>query len=173
MNISHLIEQFQFHILVHGQQYKLYIEAATVAVLVYVGFTDFLTFKIRNDVVLLLVVLYVMFAIVDRSRIEIVMDVILAVIMFGVLVYFYAQGGIGGGDVKLLTVAALWVGTDCAVPFSVLFLLFVGLHLLAVWMRWAKTTSMKTTSSMNYRLAIPCAPAVAAALIGIIVLGYL
>jgi prepilin peptidase CpaA len=167
MNISHFTESLQLHILLHGQQYKFYIEAATVAVLLYVGFTDFLTFKIRNDALLLLLVLYVLFAIVDRSRTEVLVNVILAAVLFAVLAWLYAQGSVGGGDVKLLTVAALWVGTGCALPFSVLFLLFIGLHLLAVRMGLAKTASMAS------RLAIPCAPSVAAALIGTIVLGCL
>jgi len=78
MNISHLLLQIQYHLLLHGAQYEFYIEIATVAVLFYVGFTDFRTSKIRNDVVLLLLVLYILFAFISRSWFEILWNVVLA-----------------------------------------------------------------------------------------------
>ncbi len=167
MKVTNFVQQVQFHLLVHGQQYKFYIEAAAVAVLVYVGVSDFRIYKIRNDVLLLLLVLYVLLAIVDRSQFEVLTNIILAVLLFAVLVWFYARGGIGGGDVKLLTVAALWVGSHCALLFSALLLLFVGTHVFAAWMGWAET------KAISHRLAIPYAPSVAAALIGVILLGCL
>lgn len=167
MNIAHLLTRIQIDLLLHGQQYKFYIEVAVVAVLLYVGFTDFRTFKIQNNVLLLLLVLYVPFALVDRSRFEILSNVILAVVMFGVLLWFYALKAIGGGDVKLIPVVCLWVGLQCALPFSVLLILLIGLHVGAAWMGWAKTKPMAG------RFAIPYAPSVAGALIGVIMLGCL
>jgi Flp pilus assembly protein protease CpaA len=166
MNLAHLLQRIQLDLLLHGQQYKFYIEVAAVAVLAYVGFTDFRTFKIRNDVVLLLFALYVLLAFVDRSRFEILIDVALAAIMFGVLLWFYAYRVVGGGDVKLMTVVCLWIGSHGALPFSILLLLFIGLHLSATMMGWAKTKPMAC------RYAIPYAPSVAAALIAVIALGY-
>ncbi len=165
MNLAHLLQRIQLDLLLHGQLYKFYIEAAAVAVLFYVGFTDFRTFKIRNDVVLLLLLMYVLLAFVDRSRSEILIDVILAAIMFGVLLWFFAHRAIGGGDVKFMTVVCLWVGSHCALLFSLLLLLFIGLHLLAARMGWARTKPMAG------RHAIPYAPSVAGALIAVIVLG--
>jgi hypothetical protein len=53
MDFTALYERLQSELFLHGAQYKFYIEAATVAVLFYVALTDFLTFKIRNEVVLL------------------------------------------------------------------------------------------------------------------------
>lgn len=138
-----------------------------MGVLFYVGVTDFRTYKIPNNVLLLLLVLYVVFAIVDRSLFEVMWNVILAVVMFGVLLWFYTQRAIGGGDVKLLTVACLWVGIHCALLFSMLLILFIGLHVGAAWMGWAET------KPMGGRFAIPYAPAVAGALIGVILLGCL
>ena len=167
MNISHLLLQIQYHLLLHGTQYEFYIEIATVAVLFYVGFTDFRTAKIRNDVVLLLLVLYILFAFISRSWFEILWNVVLAAVMFGVLLWFFAKRVVGGGDVKLIPVVCLWVGTHCVLLFSAFLLLLIVLHSLAVRMGWAKTTHV------GGRYGIPYAPSIAGALIGVIMLGCL
>ena len=170
--MTSLLDRIQIELLLHGQQFKFYIEIAAAAVLFYVGFTDFRTFKIRNDVILLLLVLYVIFVPIavyglGRSWLEILSNVILAAFMFAVLLWFFANRVIGGGDVKFVPVVCLWVGTRSALPFSVLLVLFVGLHWVAARMGWAQTKSMAG------RHAIPYATSVAAALIGVIMLGRL
>jgi prepilin peptidase CpaA len=165
MDLTSLLQRIQLDLFLHGPQYKFYIEIAAVAVLIYVGFTDFRTFKIRNDVLMLLVILYVLLAVVARPWSEIIQNVILAVIMFAVLLWFFAQKVIGGGDVKLLSVACLWVGVHCALIFSGLLLIFIFLHAGAARMGWVHT------KPMGGRFAIPYAPSVAGALIGVIVLG--
>ena len=165
MNFSHLLFRIHFDLLIHRAQYKFYIEIATAAVLFYVALTDFRTFKIRNEVVLLLLVLYALFATVDRSWAEIMLDVILAAILFAVLLWCYAYGLMGGGDVKFVPVVCLWIGAHCALMFSAFLLLFIALHLGAARMGWAQTKAMGT------RYAIPYAPSVAGALIGTMALG--
>jgi prepilin peptidase CpaA len=165
MDLTSILHRIQLDLFVNGPQYKFYIEIAAVAVLLYVGFTDFRTFKIRNDVLLLLVALYVLLAIVSRSSTEIIENIVLAILMFAVLLWFFAQRVIGGGDVKLLSVACLWIGVHCALAFSVLLLVFLLLHLGAARMGWA------STKPMAGRYAIPYAPSVAGALIGVILLG--
>jgi prepilin peptidase CpaA len=167
MDLTSLLHRIQLDLFLNGPQYKFYIEIAAVAVLLYVGFTDFRTFKIRNDVLMLLVLLYVLLAIVSRSWIEITENVILAVLMFAVLLWFFARRLIGGGDVKLVSVACLWVGVHCALLFSVLLLVFLILHVGAARIGWAHT------KPMGGRNAIPYAPSVAAALIGVIISGCL
>ena len=170
MNLTSLFHRLQIDLLLHVEQYKFYIKVAAVAVLFYVGYTDFRTSKIRNDVVLLLLVLYVLFALIARSWFEIMWNVVLAAVMFGVLLWFFTYKAVGGGDVKLVPVVCLWVGIHCALPYSALLLLLIGLHLLAARMGWAQTTQMTRSSG---RYAIPYAPSVAGALIGVIMLGCL
>jgi Flp pilus assembly protein protease CpaA len=165
MDSLQLISRIHFELLVHGQQYRFYVESAAVAVLFYVAFTDFTAFKIRNDTVLLLLILYVLFAFIDRSWTEILTDIVLAAIMFGVLLWFYTRGVVGGGDVKLITVICLWIGAHCALLFSAVLLVLIGLHLAAASIGWARTKPRAG------RLAIPYAPSVAGALIASIVLG--
>ena len=165
--MAHVLDRIRFDLLIHGQAYKFYIEVALVAVLFYVGFTDFRTFKIKNNLVLLLLVLYVFFALVARTPSEILSDLILSGIIFVALVWFYTKGAIGGGDVKLVAIACLWTGPHCALLFSVILLVLIGLHVFAAWMGWA------ATKPKAGRFAIPYAPSVAGALIATTLLGCL
>jgi prepilin peptidase CpaA len=167
MSFTALYERLQSELLLHGAQYRFYIEAATVAVLFYVALTDLLTFKIRNELIMLLLILYALFSFVTRSRIEVLTDIILSLVIFAVLLWFYTQGVVGGGDVKLVTVACLWVGTHCALLFAVLLLGLGTLHLLAAKSGWVRTKAIAG------RVGIPYAPSVAGALICTIALGCL
>ncbi|HEY4798892.1 MAG TPA: prepilin peptidase, partial [Bacteroidia bacterium] len=88
---------------------------------------------------------------------------LLSLIMF----YFYLKNMMGGGDLKLLTVALLWVGPFCALPFALLLLLFVCIHIVAVKL---KLIEARVVSGKNW---IAFAPSVAAALIGVFIVGCL
>jgi prepilin peptidase CpaA len=167
MDAPTLLHHFQADLPLHDVRYKFYVEAATVAVLSYVGFTDFRTFKIRNDSIALLAFLYIVYALIARSPYEILLNVAVSVAVFAALLCFYARGAVGGGDVKLVSVVCLWIGTHCALLFSVLLLLLIGLHVIAVRLGFA------STQPMDSRQAIPYAPSIAGALIGTILLGCL
>ncbi|HTE77627.1 MAG TPA: prepilin peptidase [Xanthobacteraceae bacterium] len=165
--MGHVLDRISFDLQLHGYTYRFYIEAALVAVLFYIGFTDFRSFKIPNNVILLLLVLYVLFAIVARTPPEVLSNLILAAITFVVLLWFYTKGVVGAGDVKFVTVACLWIGLHCALLFSLFLLILIGVHVLAAWLGWA------ATKPMGGRLAIPYAPSVAGALIATVLLGCL
>jgi Flp pilus assembly protein protease CpaA len=165
--MAHVVQTVLFNLQLHEGTYKFYIEAALVAVLFYIAVTDFRIFKIPNNVILLLLVLYVLFAFVARTTSEIVSSCVLSTITFLVLLWFYTKGVVGAGDVKFVTVACLWIGLQCAVLFSLLLLVLIGLHVFAAWMGWA------ATKPMAGRLAIPYAPSVAGALIATTLLGCL
>jgi prepilin peptidase CpaA len=162
MEVAKLIGDIQFDVLIHREVYKLPIEAATIILLCYIGFTDFQTLKIQNLSIILLLTLYVPYAALLRSRYEIALNILLALVIFGVSLGFYARKLIGGGDVKLLSATCLWLGTRCAFLFSIALLVFVALHLAAKRMGWVHTNSPGT---------IPFGPALAAALITTILLG--
>lgn len=167
MDIAYFLDRIQFDLHLHAQAYRLYIEAALIAVIFYAGFTDFRSFKIRNNVLLLLLLLYVLFALVARTWPEILSNVIFSTIMSAVLVLFYTRGVIGGGDVKLIAIVCLWIGVHCALLFAILLPLFVALHVFAAWLGWADTKPMAG------RFAIPYAPSVAGALIVTVMFGCL
>ncbi len=165
MHAAGLLHRIQIDFLGHEEQYRLYVKAATIAVLFYVALTDFRTFRIPNETILLLLLLYIAYAPVARSASEIAGNVLVGAIMFGILLLLYARGALGGGDVKLLSTASLWVGIHCALPFSVFLLLLICLHVFAVRMGWARAQTIAE------RQAIPYAPSIAGALIGVIFLG--
>src|SRR5712692_3476485 len=86
----------------------------TAAVLFYVAVTDLKHFKIRNEVILLLIGLMVLYMLTSGRWVNAAWNLGLAALVFGFLVYFYSRGWMGGGDVKILTVAFLWTGVECA-----------------------------------------------------------
>jgi prepilin peptidase CpaA len=137
------------------------------ATLFYVALTDLKEFKIRNELVLVLAGLYVIFAVLSGYWRTMYWNVALAAIMFAVMLYFYSQNLMGGGDVKMLTVAFLWAGLDCAFIFAIFLLLFVGIHAGVAKLGWVKVQEVGT------RKRIPFAPSIAAALIGVFMSGCL
>jgi Flp pilus assembly protein protease CpaA len=167
MSLAFLLDRSQIDLLLSGQQYKFYLEVAAVVVLLYAAVVDLLTFKIRNSVVLLLFVLYLLFALTTRARSDIFWNFILAAFIFVVLIPFYARRAVGGGDVKFITIVCLWLEPHCALLFSALLLLLIALHLIAARIGWARTKPLAGSK------AIPYAPSVAGALIGVIVFGCL
>jgi prepilin signal peptidase PulO-like enzyme (type II secretory pathway) len=65
----------------------------------------------------------------------------------------------GGGDVKMLAVAFLWVGIECALVFAIFLTVSIVIHLIVVKFGWAKVQEVRG------RKRIPFAPSIAAALI--------
>jgi prepilin peptidase CpaA len=89
--------------------------------------------------------------------------------MFLVMFVVYSFNMMGGGDVKLLSVAFLWVGIDCALAFALLLLLFSSIHAIASKLGWANAQ----LGESDDRKRIPFAPSIAAALAGVFMLGCL
>ena len=155
--------------MIHNASLATVILVVTAAILFYAAWTDLKSYTIRNDVVLVLVVLFFAHALVSGRWPSVPWNVGLAALIFVVLVCFYALNLVAGGDVKLLTVALLWAGIDCALPFSILLLVFIALHSLTARLGWASSQRLPDDD----RKRIPVSPSIAAALIGIFVLGCL
>lgn len=155
----------------HVQQIYLAnaILAITAAILFYAALTDLKRYRIGNELIVVLAGLFVLHAFVSGRWPGLGWNVGLALLMFVVLLYFYSQGLLGGGDVKLLTVAFLWAGRDCALPFAILLSLFAMVHVVAGKLGWADLQQV----GPDKRSRIAFAPSVAAALIGIFILGCL
>jgi prepilin peptidase CpaA len=134
--------------------------AITSALLLRAAWTDLREYKIRNELILALAGLFVLYALLTRHWTELRWDLTFAAFMFVVLLVFYALGGIGGGDVKMLAVAFLWTGLSGALPFAIFLALFSGAHSLAAKFSWVRSQDSGTG-----RLRIPFAPSIAAALI--------
>lgn len=143
--------------------------ALTAAVLLYAAVTDLKRYQIRNELIAVLTGLFVLHSIVSGRWPGIPWNAGLAILMLAAMLYFYSQKLMGGGDVKLLTVAFLWVGIDCALPFALLLLLFASLHALVGRLGWVSV--QRAESDARGRIAF--APSVAAALIAVFMLGCL
>jgi prepilin peptidase CpaA len=140
----------------------------TAAALLYAAFTDLKQYKIGNELVVLLVGLFFLHSLFANRWTNIAWSTGLAASVFLFLLYFYSRHWIGGGDVKILPVAFLWAGIECALPFVLLLLLFVSLHTVAARFGW-----MQQQNDSDGRVRIPFAPSIAAALIATILLGCL
>ena len=139
----------------------------TGAMLFYVALTDLKHYKIRNEVVLVLAGLFFLHALLSGRWTILQWNLGFAALLFLCMLYFYSKKMMGGGDLKLLTVAFLWVGPFCVLPFALFLLLFAGIHLLAVKLNLVKAQ----TENGQTRLAF--APSISAALIGVFAVGCL
>ena len=74
------------------------------ALLFYIAATDLRDFKIRNDLVIALGVLFFVHAGLSGRWTFLHWNIGFAAVMFAVMLYGYAQKLIGGGDLKLMTV---------------------------------------------------------------------
>ena len=139
----------------------------TAALLFYVGLADFKHYKIRNEIILVLAGLFFVHAVLSGRWTTMYWNIGFAVLLFAIMLYFYSMKLMGGGDLKLLTVAFLWVGPFCAIQFAIILLLFIGIHLLADKFNWLDVKIVD-----GHRM-IPFAPSIAAALICVFMLGCL
>ncbi len=131
----------------------------TAAVLLYAAANDLRHYKVPNEVVLVLLGLFILYALLLRRWDSLLLDVGFASLMFLVLLVCYARRLMGGGDVKLLAVAFLWTGVHCALPFAALMFVFSMIYLVAVRLEWVNAQEVEG------RRKIAFAPSIAAALI--------
>jgi Flp pilus assembly protein protease CpaA len=139
----------------------------SAGLLFYVALTDLKDYKVRNEFVALLMLLFFVHAFVSGRWALLPWNLAFAAAGFACLSYVYTWRVLGGGDVKLLTVALLWTGKDAALTFSILLLAFGIIHFIAVKFKFVSTITPDGPAR------IPYAPSIAAALIGTFVLGCL
>jgi len=141
----------------------------TAALLFWVALTDLKSFKIRNDMIVALLALFLFHAVASGRWTQIGWNVGFALLMLAVMLVFYARSWMGGGDVKLLAVAFLWTGVACALPFALLLAVFAAIHACAARLGWVRAP----TREGDARARIAFAPSIAAALIGVFAIGCL
>ena len=141
----------------------------TVAALFYAACIDLRHYKISNELILLLIGLFFLYSLFSDRWTTLAWNLGLAAGIFLFLIYSYSRHWMGGGDVKILAVAFLWVGIECALLFVSLLLLFVSLHAATAKLGWVAAQQ----NDSDTRLRIPFAPSIAASLIATILLGCL
>jgi prepilin peptidase CpaA len=144
--------------------------AVTAGVLLYIAIEDLWRFRIRNILVLLLVALYFVYTALAHRWSVLPWSLAIAGLIFLVQLLFYARSWMGGGDIKILTVAFLWVGADCALPFAIFLCVFASIHSLAAKLNWVPS---QLDAARSGRQRIAFAPSVAAAIICVFLRGCL
>jgi Flp pilus assembly protein protease CpaA len=86
---------------------SLWILVLTAATLFWVALRDLREFKVRNELVVTLVCLYLLHALRSGSRVSMRWNLAFALLMLLAGPYAYSLRQIGGGDLKLLAVACL------------------------------------------------------------------
>jgi prepilin peptidase CpaA len=146
---------------------SLWILVLTVVALFWVALTDLQEFKVRNELVVVLACLYLIYALLSGTWVYMQWNFAFALLMLVGGLYAYSLQHIGGGDLKLLTVAFLWTGPWYAAPFVVLLLIFTLLYYFAA--RFGFAAARRTAAGLR----IPLAPSLALALIGVFALGFI
>jgi len=139
--------------------YASAIVAITCCVLFWIGFADLQNYKIKNELVLLLAALYFLHVFATGRWNELPSHIGVAGLIFLAMLVCYGYGLLGGGDAKLLTVAFLWVGADCAFLFAIVMLAITGVHAGLVYL------GVLGAQTINGRKRIAYAPAIAGALV--------
>ena len=139
----------------------------TAGLLVYVAIADLRTYRIRNELVLVLAGLFFIYALLTGHWILLPWNIGFSVVVFLALLVPYSRGAIGGGDVKLLGVAFLWTGIQCALVFAVGLLLFSLLHILL------SKVGLLSMVQKNGKARMAYGPSIAAALLLTFAIGCL
>lgn len=97
---------------------------AAIACLLFIGWRDFVTLKISNKIVLVLLGVYVAytglrFFVEGLSVAAIIDELIAGGILFGLTFVFWLLGKIGAGDVKLYLPVGLFIGLNGLLPYAV------------------------------------------------------
>lgn len=83
-----------------------------ICLLCWAAISDFTKMRIPNAIVLSLLILYPAHVAFSPAEIDWVWALVPAVIIFGIGFLLFAFAGMGGADVKLITVVALWSGSE-------------------------------------------------------------
>lgn len=91
---------------------------------------DLQQLRISNRANLLLVITYLPYAVLTQNMGEIAMHVMTAGLFFFALLWPFARNMLGGGDVKFLSVAGLWIGPNGLSLFMVALLASLIVYLV-------------------------------------------
>src|ERR1041384_5556504 len=112
---------------------SFFVLAITSALLFYIALTDLREFKIRNEVILVLAGLFFVHALLSGRWTDLHWNIGFAAVALAIMLFWYGQGLMGGGDLKLMTVALLWSGLRCAVPLLIIIVIVALIHAFVAW----------------------------------------
>lgn len=140
------------------------IELVVGAILVFVAIEDMRRFRIRNVLVIVLVLAFLL-ACAWHDRLHLVLPHgLFALAGFALLFAAFTMGLIGGGDAKLLAAALLWIGPEGALVYSIVFAACALAYVLAARLGLAPSRRVRG------RTEIPFGPSIAVAWIAFLAL---
>ncbi|MBT5051225.1 MAG: pilus assembly protein CpaA [Rhodospirillaceae bacterium] len=138
--------------------------------LIYAAWSDFKQYVIPNRIPLCILTLYPAYVMTAGIAVEWQMALAIAAGLLAVGLLFFAAGWMGGGDVKLITAAALWAGPEYSLHLLLLTAIAGGVLSLTVIL-WSKYGWVFGMSPGEVAEKIPYGIAVAGA--GLFVAGSL
>jgi len=136
---------------------QLVIGAVVSILLVTIIVDDLKNYRIRNATVLLLAVLFVIWCLIKTDLSLFFTHLIAATVLFAILGVMYHFRMMGGGDVKLLVVAFLWLGLEHGFLFFVLLFITSLVYVVGARFRWVPSRKL------NGRTSVPFGPSIAVA----------
>lgn len=132
------------------------ITLAVAGILLFAIVDDLRNYRVLNEVIIALIVLFIADAAAQGHYREAVVHALLAAVLFAVILVMYARGWMGGGDAKLLGAAFLWLETSEQSVFAVLFAALTLAYVAAAKFGLAPSRGKS-------KIAIPLAPCIAGA----------
>lgn len=108
---------------------------AFAALLGWAALSDYRTFRIPNAIPLAVVAIYPAYVLSAPLPVDWIMGLAVGGAVLLVTALFFAFGKMGGGDVKLLSAAALWAGPEMILPL-LLVMALAGGAVSATKMAW-------------------------------------
>lgn len=142
---------------------------AVVGLLIVAALNDIATMTIPNWISIAIAVAFVPAALISGMRIEsIAVHLGCGVVLFVAGFFLFNVGALGGGDVKLLSAAAIWTGASALAPFLMSMMIAGGaLAVTILVMRRCLTPSPALPAFLNRLVdrqrGIPYAVAIATA----------
>lgn len=134
---------------------------AFIVLLVCAGWSDARSYLIPDRISILIGLLYPAYALGAPETSDFAGAIIVAAIVLLVATGLFATDLMGGGDVKLMSAAALWAGTDLILPFLLTTALAGGLLSTFVLLRLRLTVASGRPSAALQR-RVPYGVAIAA-----------
>ncbi len=127
------------------------------SILVWVAIEDLRSFIVRNSLVGLLAACFVLHCLAGNHLSDLLPHLLFGLVGLALMVGAFALRAVGGGDVKLISAALIWVGPEGAVLFALLLAVLTLAYAAGALIGWfPKRRSGSAT-------VIPFGPSIAAA----------
>jgi Flp pilus assembly protein protease CpaA len=136
---------------------------SAAAVTAFIAVRELRYHLVRNEFLAVLACLFVAYSVTSAQWVDLELNILFSTAVLALMLMFYSQRLMAGGDAKFFAVASLWIGPYCAIPFLFLLAIAVIGHLVIV----------KACSRVRAKGAVPVAlaPSIGFALIVVLISG--